>query len=160
MHPYLSTYLEYNLWANRIVAGYLEKAGEDKLDITIENSFPSIRKTWYHLWDAQGIWILRLEGKSITTWPSRDFKGTLAEGLDLFIQSSEKLIESGAQSDPDAGITYRNMNGKEFTSKVWEILMHVVNHGTYHRGQLVTMLRQAGMKELQPLDMIAFVRKQ
>lgn len=159
MNEYLKTYLEYNLWANRIITGYLEKAGEEKLDITIENSFPSIRKTWYHLWDAQGVWILRLEGKEVTTWPSRDFNGTMREAMDQFIKSSERLLELGSQLNPETIITYKNMAGKEFTSKVWHILMHVVNHGTYHRGQLVTMFRQTGMKELKPLDLIVFARQ-
>lgn len=159
MNEYLKTYLEYNVWANRIIAGYLEKAGEQNMDITIESSFPSIRKTWYHLWDAQAVWILRLEGKEVTTWPGRDFNGTMKEAMNQFIKSSERLLELGSQLNPEALIAYKNMAGKEFTNKVWHILMHVVNHGTYHRGQLVTMLRQAGMKELQPLDLIVFMRQ-
>ncbi|MBL7929633.1 MAG: DinB family protein [Bacteroidia bacterium] len=160
MHEYLSAYLKYNLWANRIITGYFEKAGKESLDITIESSFPSIRKTWYHIWDAQCIWILRLEGKEVTTWPGRDFTGTMKEAIYQFMESTEKLAELGLQLDAEKLITYKNLSGKEFTNKVWHILMHVVNHGTYHRGQLVTMLRQAGMKELQPLDMIVFTRQQ
>lgn len=159
MNEYLKTCLEYNVWANRIITGYIEKAGEQKLDFVIENSFPSIRKTWYHIWDAQEVWIRRLEGKEVTTWPSRDFNGTAKEAMDQFIESSEKFLELGSQLNPETAITYKSMAGKEFTSKVWHILMHVVNHGTYHRGQMVTMLRQAGMKELQPLDLIVFMRQ-
>jgi uncharacterized damage-inducible protein DinB len=160
MQPYLITYLEYNLWANRIVGGYLQKAGDDKLDMPMENSFASIRKTWYHIWDAQQVWILRLQGKSLTGWPSRDFKGTTADAIRQFIGSSEQLLEWGKRTDPESDISYHNMEGKAFTSKAWHVLMHVVNHGTYHRGQLVTLLRQAGIKDLQPLDLIVFTRQQ
>lgn len=159
MMNHLKSFLEYNLWANRILTGYLEKAGEKKLDLTIESSFNSIRKTWYHLWDAQEVWIQRLKGNSITSWPSRDFTGTQQQAILQFIQSSEELLTLGIQLDPEADITYKNLEGKEFTSKVWHILMHIVNHGSYHRGQLVTMLRQADMKELQPLDFIVFARQ-
>ncbi|MCC6383682.1 MAG: DinB family protein [Bacteroidia bacterium] len=154
----LDEYLKYNLWANQIIAGCMEKAGDEKLDIYIESSFPSIRKTWYHIWDAQSIWVARLEARQQIVAASFEFKGKTSEAINLFLKSSEDLIKLGNQLETDRSLTYKNTAGKEYTNQVWQILMHVVNHGTYHRGQLITLLRQVGMTGFQPLDFIAYCR--
>jgi uncharacterized damage-inducible protein DinB len=52
------------------------------------------------------------------------------------------------------------MKGIEFKSAVDEILFHVVNHGTFHRGQMITMLRELGYTSFPSQDLIAFTREQ
>jgi uncharacterized damage-inducible protein DinB len=56
-------------------------------------------------------------------------------------------------------INYRLMSGKEGTSPLWQIVAHLVNHATYHRGQVTTMLRQLGAKPAQSTDMITYFRE-
>ena len=57
-------------------------------------------------------------------------------------------------------LSYKNIAGQSFTSAIHDILQHVVNHGTYHRGQVITMLRQIGYTKLFPTDYIAFCREE
>ena len=62
----------------------------------------------------------------------------------------------------DGGLTesvsYQNIRGQDFNNTVGQIIAHVMNHGTFHRGQIITMLRGAGYKDLKQTDLIAFFR--
>lgn len=131
------------------------------LDKEINSSFPSLRKTIYHIWDAEYIWLKRLNGESLLDWPSKNYKGEFSSACERilsldknFIQYVEKLSDEKAE----APFTYKNIEGKIFTNPVWESVMHCMNHSTYHRGQTVTMLRQLGVTEIPSTDFIAFCR--
>ncbi|MBS1734314.1 MAG: DNA polymerase, partial [Bacteroidetes bacterium] len=54
---------------------------------------------------------------------------------------------------------YRNTKKEQFKQPVSEVLHHIFNHATYHRGQLVTMLRQVGVKDIPGTDLVLFLRK-
>jgi uncharacterized damage-inducible protein DinB len=62
----------------------------------------------------------------------------------------------------EAGITrmfaFKMLSGQPTSAPFWQMLQHVVNHGSYHRGQVTTMLRQLGAQPPKSLDMIAFYR--
>lgn len=157
------TLTQYNLWANKLICSYISEAGESKADKQLESSFPTIRKTLYHIWDAQVIWYKRLHGEPTNSWPSQNFNGTLEEAKNNFIQNSEEFVrftENLDEKKAAATITYHSMDGTPFTNTVGEILMHVMNHGTYHRGQLITMLRAAGHSAVGSTDMVRFFRNQ
>jgi uncharacterized damage-inducible protein DinB len=68
----------------------------------------------------------------------------------------EELGESGINRVFD----YKTLDGRAGSSVFWQMLQHVVNHGSYHRGQVTTMLRQLGAQPPKSLDMIAFYRLQ
>ncbi len=55
-------------------------------------------------------------------------------------------------------LTYRNLKGDQFSQPVYQVLHHIFNHSTYHRGQLVTMLRQVGLEKIPSTDFIAWAR--
>jgi uncharacterized damage-inducible protein DinB len=57
-------------------------------------------------------------------------------------------------------IEYKLLSGQPGASPLWQMLQHVVNHGSYHRGQITTKLRQLGAQPAKSLDMIAFYRSQ
>ena len=63
----------------------------------------------------------------------------------------------------DAGVTrvfeYKLLNGQPGKSSFWQMLQHVVNHGSYHRGQVTTMLRQLGAAPAKSTDLITFYRE-
>jgi uncharacterized damage-inducible protein DinB len=54
---------------------------------------------------------------------------------------------------------YLNLKKEQFKQPVYQVLVHVFNHGTYHRGQLVTMLRQLGIEKIPQTDYIVWSRK-
>ncbi len=143
----LTRYASYNVWANKRIADMLQQAAAKDFDTTTASSFDSLRKTLYHIWDAQVIWLLRLQGESIREWPSKNFVGNFEQAVSGFIKQSEKFLSFVTDADDaflEGRIAYANTHGEKFERNVADILMHVCNHSTYHRGQLVTMLRQLG----------------
>ncbi len=62
-------------------------------------------------------------------------------------------------SDVSRVLEYRLLSGQAGASPFWQMLQHVVNHGSYHRGQVTTLLRQLGAPAPQGMDLVAFYRE-
>lgn len=149
----------YNIWANEQFAGLLKSLDPQLLDKEVMNSFPSLRKTVHHIWDAELIWISRLKNQVIAWPPSAQYKDP---AIDAFLNTSRQFDELVRLSDKDylrASTSYKNSKGEPFVNTNAEIITHCMNHGSFHRGQLVTMLRTLGVKEIPATDMIVFFRK-
>jgi uncharacterized damage-inducible protein DinB len=157
---YLKQLVRYNLWANKKIAEILNKTETVDLNKEIPSSFSSLRKTVYHIWDAEYIWLNRLNGLSISSFPSKEFDNTVP--ITKFLECSEAWVKS-MESEDELFFTkvcsYKNIAQKDFSNTHSEIIMHCMNHSTYHRGQLVTLLRQVGKVDLPSTDMIAFYRE-
>ena len=82
MKQLLVSFCRYNLWANKKIIDTLQLLPNDIVDAQVNNSFTSIRKTIYHIWDAQVIWLSRMQGISLSTWPSAEYSDDFA-GYDL-----------------------------------------------------------------------------
>ena len=162
MKQIILEYAEYNLWANKKLGELLKKEKEELLERELKSSFKNIRLTIFHLWDAEVIWQKRIKGESLTEWPSKSIKETGMAFLDAWNNSSESLLEivkNLSEEELSREISYKNLKGEEFKQPLYQILMHLFNHGTYHRGQLVTMLRNAGVEDGIPqTDLIAYYR--
>jgi len=159
----IQRHLAYNDWANKKLAEILSLVEPSLTDTESPSSFNTIRKTIYHVWDAQEIWFTRIQGNEISNWPSQSFTGNFEEGLKLFTENSKALfdfIESKDRAFLDTNIHYKNMKGVAYAQPVEDILFHLVNHGTFHRGQVVTMLRTLGHTNLQSTDLITYMRIQ
>lgn len=162
MKKLVREYATFNTWANDRICSEIILLTNEELHQEMKSSFKSIRETVLHIWDAQDIWLERFEGTSPTKWPSASFNGSKIELIDGLMASSEaleaKAFEYGKQQLKKK-VNYTTMKGISGTSPLYQMLLHVVNHGTYHRGQLVTMLREAGKTEIPATDLIAFYRE-
>lgn len=157
----IQQHLSYNRWANTKIADVLRNIEDIIYFQENKSSFPSIAKTVLHLWGAQYIWLKRLQGESLRTWLSADSKDDKKDSLDGLIQSSidlELFAISKDESFLTSAYTYKNMKGEPFEDRYEDTLFHVVNHGTYHRGQIITMLREAGETTLPSTDLIHYLR--
>lgn len=147
----------YNQWANQtLVTEILSKAPE-LLDKEIGSSFNTIKKTLMHVADAEYIWHCRLNDLPFDKIP-----GKTGAGTEVLASLDEQLIHF-IDSKPDAwfagNTAYKNLKGDPFTSQNFSILTHLFNHCTFHRGQVVTMLRSGGYNgPLSSTDFIAFER--
>ncbi len=161
MKELLLSYVKFNLWANDRIVEVL-KNNPEALDKEIISSFNSIHKTLFHLWDAETIWYKRLNGESMKTWPSKGYTGTNEEFYKAFREQSElfiKLVENMPDERFSEIVNYTNTKGISFTAAVSEMIMHAMNHATFHRGQIVTMLRNAGVTELPSTDYMGYIHK-
>jgi len=162
MKELLKDYTKYNIWANERICRILESLPDDILDKELKSSFSTIRKSVYHIWDAEAIWNKRLGGRALKEWPSDTFKGSFEEFKTNFLAGSGKLfmyVINKESKQLEQNLTYKNIKGETFTNRIGHIIQHVVNHSTFHRGQIFTMLRFAGVTELFPTDFIAFARE-
>ena len=139
----------FNRWAHARMFESCDPLSPEELEREIGGSFGSVLATLTHLVGADWVWLERFHGRSPRALPSV-FAG-LGE-----LRSRTAEIERGQQAvlgslTPerlDAKITYVNFAGATYSYTLADTMVHVVNHGSYHRGQVATMLRQLGKKPL------------
>jgi uncharacterized damage-inducible protein DinB len=163
MKELLAQYAEYNIWANNRIIDVLLKLEHGSLDQEIPSSFSSLRATVYHTWGAENIWLQRLQLVEYPAWVATDFAGTFAEACADWQRVSGAIKQFVDKQYDDKALThvlqYYDLKKNSHKTPVFQVLQHVFNHSTYHRGQLVTMLRQAGQADIPSTDFIAFARK-
>ena len=170
MKEILQTYTTYNLWANTIIIELL-KTHSSLLDKEVKSSFTSLRKTMHHIFFAEEIWHKRLHGESPASLPepTSDFT-VFTQQLLVRSQSYVDLVASPRPSPQGEGAnnsvekylqtacSYKAVNGTPYTNPHWQMIMHCMNHSTYHRGQIITILRELGVTSLPTTDLMAYFR--
>lgn len=115
-----------------------------------------------HTCAAERIWITRLKGEKPQGLqkPDRlpDVGAARREWAELEGEMREQLARLGPEA-VERTIDYQDLRGNDQSDVIWQILQHVVNHGTYHRGQITTMLRQLDAGPPKSMDLIAFYRE-
>ncbi len=162
MKQLLTSFAAYDLWANEKLLQPILSLTEEQQEQEINSSFSSIHKTCLHVWDASSIWWQRMQGYTQIVVPSLSFNPTMKEVANGILSQGEQWIEWLKGQDLDEineELIYKNLKGETFRQAKNEILLHLFNHGTYHRGQLVTMLRQVGMERIPQTDYIVYARK-
>jgi len=153
----------YNIWANKRITDVLLQLDDATLDLALPSSFPSLRRTAYHMWSAEFIWLQRLQLAENPVWIEAVFTGTAAEAFAEWQKTSQQLAAFVERQQDDRAfahvLQYYNSKKQPFKNPVYGILQHAFNHATYHRGQLVTLLRQAGITKIPATDLIVFIRK-
>ena len=164
MKTILNDYTNYNLWANKKICDLLITLDDSVLQKDIDSSFRTIKETVYHVWGAEWLWLLRIQvnESSLIQSPVKNFTGDFKEAVESFHKISEEIIKLVSDTDEKELtniITYQNLAGKEFTNVFYEVIMHCMNHSTFHRGQIITMLRTAGVTNLFSTDLITYYRE-
>jgi uncharacterized damage-inducible protein DinB len=161
MKQLLTSFTQYEYWANERLLPVIVSLTEEQQQQTIVSSFPSIHKTLLHIWDANTIWWQRLHNAEEIIVPSLTFHPTMKDiekGLLLDNQKWIDWVTAATVEELEEILSYKSMRGDAFSQPVKEIVLHINNHGTYHRGQLITMLRQLGLEKLPQLDYILYSR--
>jgi uncharacterized damage-inducible protein DinB len=153
----------YNVWANHRIIFILEQLDENEWYKTIPSSFSSLYKTVLHVWDAESIWWQRMRLHEHIVVPSANFDPSLKDACNGWLHQGmewENFIKSDQFTEEviNSKLIYKNSKGEEFFQPVSEIILHLFNHSTYHRGQLVTMLHALEVEKLPSTDFIVFTR--
>lgn len=161
MKDLLQQYAAFNLWANRLLFECIGKLNEEQAKQESSSSFPSIRQTLQHIWLAEEVWWKRLKLMEQIELESEKFNGRLDELMKKIERQSMEWsdwVHNATEVQLCHVFAYQNTKREQFKQPVNEVLIHVFNHGTYHRGQLVTMLRQLGVEKIPGTDFILFSR--
>ena len=112
-----------------------------------------------HILSAERLWLERLQKKtqSYPVWPDFTAAQCAAEAAELQQLWTDYLTELTADKLSQA-IDYKNSKGEFWTNSILDILMHVVTHSAYHRGQIATAVRAAGHTPVYT-DLIHAVRQ-
>lgn len=142
----LKAMLETHFWANRTMLDALEKLTEEQYRRPVESSFNTIERTALHIMKAEEFLLAGASGAEVhRTRPEEvptlgALRARWAEVEGRWRSFVEGLTEEGLQ----APCTVRFANGEQHTLKVWQVIHQFIVHAPYHRGQVVTMLRQVG----------------
>jgi uncharacterized damage-inducible protein DinB len=152
--------LRYSAWATRRVLDSANALSAEELRRDLGNSYGGVRGTLDHIYQADAIWFDRLMGAptgNLASYaPNPDFAGFSEKWVGLlerYVSWAEKLNPA----DWDRVVAYRNIKGEPFQQPIWQIVLHIVNHASYHRGQITTLLRQVGRPPIGT-DLITYYR--
>ena len=142
----LSLY-RYNDWANGRVAAALQPLSTDALNRDLGGGFRTIRATFAHVVSAEWIWLERWRGSSVSAvpdWVSGGDLSFLLARLSEVQANRATYLGQLTESVLSQRLEFRYISGAAASHELSDLLLHVVNHSTYHRGQLASMLRAAG----------------
>jgi uncharacterized damage-inducible protein DinB len=152
---------DFDAWANHRCLQSVLLLSDKQFTQPLGSSFTSVRDTLGHVCGAEWLWLERFEGRSPAALPDDKEFGT-ASALSKHWQAQEgallKFVAHLTQQDLDHEIEYRTMKHGAYRNPLWQSMQHLVNHGTYHRGQVATMLRQLGTQAMQT-DLMHFYRE-
>ncbi len=175
----IRTLYAYNRWANQRMFSVLEKLSDEQFNAAVQSSFPSIRESVFHILAAEWIWLKRWQGTSpragvanpnasMAVWNTLTPSGPSAEELstlsglrkfaDVLERERSEFIQTLTEDKLHNRLSFTDMASTSYSEPLAELMQHVVNHGTYHRGQVTTLQRQVG-GETVPLDMVYFFRE-
>lgn len=153
--------LEYNCWANSRILEAASVLTPEQFSRDYATSHKSVRGTLVHILGAEWIWLMRTKGispsnlLSVEEFPDvASLKARRAE----VEQDHAKFLESLTAQSLENVISYTNTKGEQWAYPLWVIQQHMVNHSTYHRGQVITMLRQLGAEAVNT-DLLVFVNQ-
>jgi uncharacterized damage-inducible protein DinB len=141
-------HIEYQRWANGKIGEQIKTLPTDVIVKDFGGSFPSIRLTLLHMLQADYRWLQRLNGIPIvdipSDWQHADMNSMLSTWTNVqgqLVSRVKELVPGGNQN-----IKFITAKGDSHELPLADVIAHLVNHATYHRGQLVNMMRMAGAK--------------
>jgi uncharacterized damage-inducible protein DinB len=150
----------FDAWANGRILGVAEALTPEQFIRPLGSSFSSVRDTLAHIYGAEWVWMERLQGRSPSGLPDAAQFSELAGLRERWAELEKRMLDyvrNMTQEELDEVMNYKTLSSGPGRSPRWQMIQHVVNHSTYHRGQVVTMLRQMGAKGVGT-DLITFYR--
>ena len=157
----IRTLYEYNSWANHRQWQAASKLTTEQFLKPLGSSFGSVRDTLGHIYGAEWLWLERFEGRSPSSLPdSSQFndRASLESRWREFEPRLLGFVRRLTQADLDRVMEYKTLKFGVYRNPLWQSMQHLVNHGTYHRGQVTTLLRQLGAEPILT-DLMHFYRE-
>jgi uncharacterized damage-inducible protein DinB len=152
---------DYNAWANRRAVHAASALTKDQFLKPMGSSFGSVRDTLAHVCGAEWIWLERFQGRSPASMPDVTEYGDAESLRAKWAEQEARLLAfvgKLTQEDLNRVIEYKTLRFGVYKNPLWQSMQHLVNHGTYHRGQVTTLLRQHGATPILT-DLMHFYRE-
>lgn len=139
--------IAYTMWADRTMLEALRSVRPEDLTRETGTSFGSVLGTMAHIHGSEQLWLTRFlalpmeHAPNIADWATLEALSASYE--DLWPQL-EFFLAALVEEQLDSDFTWTNLKGETHTAAFRVLLLHFVNHATYHRGQVVSLLRQLG----------------
>jgi uncharacterized damage-inducible protein DinB len=138
---------EFNAWANRRMLRAVAAVKQEDFLRPMGSSFGSLRDTAAHIYGAEFVWLERFQGRSPSSLPDATEYQDVASLREKWEELEARLlgfVGSLTNDDLNRVLEYKTLKFGDYRNPLWQSMQHVVNHGTYHRGQVTTLLRQLG----------------
>jgi len=154
--------IAFHYWARNRMLDAVALLSPEQYTKEVGGSFGSVRNTVVHTFSAECVWLCRWKGEPPMGMLVPESYADVGSVRRAWTDHEEKLRTYFASLD-EQGIQkvlpYKTLAGLDSASPLWQMLQHVVNHGSYHRGQVTTLLRQLGAAPPKGMDLIAFYRE-
>jgi uncharacterized damage-inducible protein DinB len=156
------TLIDYHYWARDRMLDAVEGLSPQQFIVELGGSCRSVRDTLAHLYGAEWIWYSRWHGEAPTALPTPELFPDFASVRQTW-REHEKRMRAFIDALDDHGlervISYKLLSGQPGASVMWQMIQHLVNHASYHRGQITTLLRQLGAAPPKSTDLITYYRE-
>lgn len=140
-------HIEYNIWANRLIMAQIESLPQSLVEQDFGGSFGSMKGILIHLLESDWIWLNRWKGIPLAEVPQWKLDDAVLVNKQWKVIQDEMLTIARTFTDSaDRKIEFLTRKGAHYVMPFNDIVIHVTNHGTYHRGQLAHMIRTVGQK--------------
>ena len=140
----LGDLVRYSAWASARLLDFAAALPEAEVARPIPNSHGGILRTFQHIYYADRVWLARLEQITPTPWEDPAPGPSLADLDRVWWPLLDRMAACAESGDINSEIFIRWQKGGENVLEKHKVLLHAVNHATYHRGQIAAMLRQGG----------------
>jgi uncharacterized damage-inducible protein DinB len=152
---------EYNAWADHRALKAASALTREQFTKQLGSSFSSVRDTLSHIYGVEWLWLERFQGRSPSAIPDDAEFADIAKlqaSWAAFEPTLLNFVRGLTQEQLDRVMEYKTMKFGVYRNPLWQSMQHLVNHGTYHRGQVTTMLRQLGAQPVLT-DLMHFYRE-
>jgi uncharacterized damage-inducible protein DinB len=158
----IQTLYKYNYWAHHRLFNIVKTVPDQEYQKDLGSSHGGLHGTLVHIMSAEEIWLKRWKGEPTAGLHKPEEFKTFDAITDYWkkVESSmtdfcEKLR---TDNDLERRVTYKDIRGNSYTQLLSHMMLHMINHSTYHRGQIVTMLRQLNITPVST-DLIGYYRE-
>jgi uncharacterized damage-inducible protein DinB len=151
MQDDLPSLYAFNRWADARVIHALRALDEEQYTRELGGGWPSVRATFVHIAGATWAWSERISGRDCTKLHTVEQLPRLDDAAAVLNEAHDRFDGILAAATPEKRnevFVWKNLSLQEKRAPFWVILRHVVNHETYHRGQISSMVKRLGAKPI------------
>ena len=154
----LRTHLDYTIWASQRLLQAAAQLSEEELNRDFGTADRSVLGSLTHVSRADQAWLARVTGNPNPQFPTETSLAALQADWPAVHSRWQAWALSLTDQSALAEIVYQDLKGRTWKQPLWQLVLHVVNHGAHHRGQVSGFLRAMGHAP-PPLDLVFYYRE-